>query len=597
MDSSGNGYDLAVRSTFTNYAPPEASFEKYGDGVILSTASIQIPANAALNTASFTWMLWVRLQDADQAPQGLIAKSANDAPRMFYQPGEPGVPGSQDTNHVEFDCCSDAFNVPAQGGPEVPAARLQSGVWTHVAGTYDSVSQVATLYVQKVGVASASGIADFNNDISSTINVCNVVGFVCRGELDSVFLFDRALSQSEIADVADNEATLSGEVGRYTFDVGDFDNPTPGKIFDHSATANHANNNGIQPTVDGFVDYGVHQPFYYRDGLLTTTNGGSGGQAALTITGDLSITGTFTYVRRTIAARTNIFTKECSTVVSTCNQNYALQLRGTGESNPETVMYRHEFGSKSSFVCIGTGPTITLGQHTFTIRRDNTARTVVVKVDGSSALSCSYPLGSVPTGGADGPLNVAGLTDGSQSSFEYGMHEFRIWDSLVSQATLDTIADKTLLGAVNYEQTLEGSETAAWFFENRAPSVDAGADRPTPNPGQSVHVTTTNSDPENSTFACSWVQLSGPAVVHEGSITSCDQRFVMPHIDEDGPLVEFRVTMSDGELSDVDTILIGHFAQSIERSASMIVAMMPLIVVLAIMTVLLVALTSRRVFR
>lgn len=86
------------------------------------------------------------------------------------------------------------------------------------------------------------------------------------------------------------------------------------------------------------------------------------------------------------------------------------------------------------------GPTATVGFHTYTIVRDAVAKTIVVKQDGIVIINATYTTDPVVAGG--GVLAVGGRGDGNvNAASDSDIFEIRIWDHLVSQATLDTIVD------------------------------------------------------------------------------------------------------------------------------------------------------------
>jgi hypothetical protein len=107
---------------------------------------------------------------------------------------------------------------------------------------------------------------------------------------------------------------------------------------------------------------------------------------------------------------------------------------------------------------------VTPGFHTLTLRRNATAKSVVIKLDGNTIINSFYADNPTDGSGTNTRFRIGGNTANGED-FKGGVFEFRIWDHLIDQTVLDTIVDPNLRGAENYEQTLEGTETACWFFE------------------------------------------------------------------------------------------------------------------------------------
>ena len=99
----------------------------------------------------------------------------------------------------------------------------------------------------------------------------------------------------------------------------------------------------------------------------------------------------------------------------------------------------------------------TTGLHTYTVRRDDTAKTVVIKRDGVEMANFSYT-GSI-TSNAGGNLVVFGRADRAGVVQGAG-YELRVWDQLVSQATLDAIVASTGKSAP------EGNELAFYRLQD-----------------------------------------------------------------------------------------------------------------------------------
>lgn len=101
--------------------------------------------------------------------------------------------------------------------------------------------------------------------------------------------------------------------------------------------------------------------------------------------------------------------------------------------------------------------TETVGLHTYTVRRDDTAKTVVIKRDGVEIGNISYTGAIVSQAG--GNLVVLGRADRAGVVQGAGF-QLKIWDSLVSQATLD--ADVISTG----KSKPEGTELAFYRMQD-----------------------------------------------------------------------------------------------------------------------------------
>jgi hypothetical protein len=121
------------------------------------------------------------------------------------------------------------------------------------------------------------------------------------------------------------------------------------------------------------------------------------------------------------------------------------------------VQYLHENGTGTDNV-VQSGGGLATGNHTLTIRRDSTNKTIVGKLDGITILNKSYA--NNPDGGTAGILRVG--FDGATNTLSRGaVYELRIWDSLIDHEILDAIADPNDL---NFTGEAQGSEKGCWFF-------------------------------------------------------------------------------------------------------------------------------------
>lgn len=98
-------------------------------------------------------------------------------------------------------------------------------------------------------------------------------------------------------------------------------------------------------------------------------------------------------------------------------------------------------------------------KHVATFTRDTSTNTILVKLDGVEFISETYSVD--PTGGTSTGRFVCGADQSGIGKIT--IYETRFWDSVVSQITLDEIAN---LNNSNYTQEAEGSELGLYFFEH-----------------------------------------------------------------------------------------------------------------------------------
>ncbi len=98
----------------------------------------------------------------------------------------------------------------------------------------------------------------------------------------------------------------------------------------------------------------------------------------------------------------------------------------------------------------GTTPSVfvanvaaTTGYHTYTVRRNDTAKTLVVVMDGnegSPIINATYT-GSVTSGA--GGLYIGATSTSDTNTWDGGIYDLRFWNSLKSQSTLTAIVTPT----------------------------------------------------------------------------------------------------------------------------------------------------------
>ena len=105
-----------------------------------------------------------------------------------------------------------------------------------------------------------------------------------------------------------------------------------------------------------------------------------------------------------------------------------------------------------------TNVPLTVGYHTLTYRRDDAAKTVVVKLDGAEILNSTYT-GS-PTSNAGGNLTLFGVGTGAAATPDGKCYDARVYNTAIAQATLDAIV------ASSGKCKPEGTELAWYRLED-----------------------------------------------------------------------------------------------------------------------------------
>ncbi len=168
---------------------------------------IEVPDSPSLTPPSMTLDAWVNPATVSTAAEGRVILSK-------YNSNNPSINGVSwvlvmlNTGRLRFVVYQDTPGSIARG-VDTSGSVLAAGVWTHVAATFDSGTQVMTIYVNGSAVPSSlipgagstvTSIADSATPlrIGTYVNgVGQFVGF-WSGMIDEAELFNRALTASEI---------------------------------------------------------------------------------------------------------------------------------------------------------------------------------------------------------------------------------------------------------------------------------------------------------------------------------------------------------------------------------------------------------------
>ncbi len=209
-DDSGNGHNLAIPGTYSvvpgprgdalelDLYDPNGGGPNFGSvplGPYTSTSGLTYPG-----AGGFTVAYWVKLQPADGPfhPQTIVGD--------YYQHvahGEIfGLRVNYDTETINFTLRW-AFASPLSLTTTYAEHSLTVGDWVHLAATYSPGGYNVNLYVN--GALAETGNLPAPMRDSTTVPYCYVGGSwhsTTGGDFDEVLLFDRSLSQPEIAQLA-----------------------------------------------------------------------------------------------------------------------------------------------------------------------------------------------------------------------------------------------------------------------------------------------------------------------------------------------------------------------------------------------------------
>ena len=203
VDSTANGHDGTLMGD------PEWAPGHFGGGLEFDGIEdeVVVPFDAALNTETFTVTAWANVEPGSAGVHRAVLASRDDFPQrgyIFY--AEPG-----DTWQYWIGVGAGGVTWNSVQGPVVDA-----GEWSHLTGVHADGSQ--RFYFNGELVAEADAEVNLNPEqdflIGASANELDPHMFFFVGIIDDVRLYDRELSEADIAAVMDGEITAVAPSGK-----------------------------------------------------------------------------------------------------------------------------------------------------------------------------------------------------------------------------------------------------------------------------------------------------------------------------------------------------------------------------------------------
>jgi len=211
-ESSGNASDSVGSNTGTNTSVTYSA-GKMSNGADFNgtTSRLNIPTTGLAPTTAVSFSCWVKCSSYTTR-QSLLVKS-------------DGVGSSTTAFAFEVGNASGKSTmVISNGSSQVQtnsSASLTTGVWTHLAFTYDGTNQ--RLYIDgSLDTSNTSGIGNVNNITQTTAlgYYGSLAGITLNGSLDEAGFWNVALTASEITDLYNSGNGKSYPFGTaYLYDV------------------------------------------------------------------------------------------------------------------------------------------------------------------------------------------------------------------------------------------------------------------------------------------------------------------------------------------------------------------------------------------
>lgn len=187
-DSSGNELDGELVQ-----GEPEWVEGKFGTAMNFDgTDMVNVPDNDLLDLTSFTIAAWINSPATSGRWHVIAAKEARNPTGRNY-----GIFGHVNNGSIHYSFTSGgwkSFDAPT---------NVTDGTWHHVAATYEQPN--FKLYIDGVIDAEVApdGVPE-SNESPLYIGGCDIGNYWMTGAIDEVVLFDRALSEAELAELIED---------------------------------------------------------------------------------------------------------------------------------------------------------------------------------------------------------------------------------------------------------------------------------------------------------------------------------------------------------------------------------------------------------
>ena len=200
-DSSGNGHNGTLMGdpqwTKDGYFGGALVFDQAGD-------EVNVPYHADLNQAAFTICAWANVEPESGGHRAVVSARHEPPTAGYIFYAEPG-------NTWQFWTGNGA---PAWVSVQGPAINL--GEWDHIAGSFADGQQKFYVNGELVGETASNPNINSQQEflIGAGANERTNHEYLFKGIIDEVRVYDRALSEAEIASVMETHVTAVEATGK-----------------------------------------------------------------------------------------------------------------------------------------------------------------------------------------------------------------------------------------------------------------------------------------------------------------------------------------------------------------------------------------------
>lgn len=187
-DSSGNELDGELVQ-----GEPEWVEGKFGTAMNFDgTDMVNVPDNDLLDLTSFTIAAWINSPATSGRWHVIAAKEARNPTGRNY-----GIFGHVNNGSIHYSFTSGgwkSFDAPT---------NVTDGTWHHVAATYEQPNFKLYIDGELDAEVAPDGVPE-SNESPLYIGGCDIGNYWMTGAIDEVVLFDRALSEAELAELIED---------------------------------------------------------------------------------------------------------------------------------------------------------------------------------------------------------------------------------------------------------------------------------------------------------------------------------------------------------------------------------------------------------